>query len=163
VIRKLMTLCVAGAALCGLAVAEPSRAEQIARAYMDAYSAGDWDKMATYMDEDVVFVDQTNPDPDFQPEYHGPDEALSMLRAFGDQYGLIELGFDFPVIFESNNRVVFSGFVNSYTAPPGADFAYKWHARQVSVVTIEGEKVVRHEDFADYGSQMVTQLPRPAE
>jgi len=33
----------------------------------------------------------------------------------------------------------------------------------VTVLTIEGEKVVHHEDFADYEAATITRLERPAE
>lgn len=139
----------------------PTEGESIARAYMQAYSDADWDAMAPFMAEDFVLVDRTNPDPTFQPEYKGPDAALRMMRAFGRDQGVIELGFDFPVVFESNNIVVFSGFVNVHAAPPGADFAYKWRTEQVSVIAVRDGMVVRHEDFANYGGAMMTRMSRP--
>jgi hypothetical protein len=139
----------------------PNESQKIARAYMQAYSDANWDAMAPYMADDFVLVDQTNPDPAFEPEYKGPDAALRMLRAFGRDQGVIELGFEFPVVFESNNIVVFSGFVNVRAAPPGADYAYKWRTEQVSVITVKGGRVVRHQDFANYGAATTTRLPRP--
>lgn len=160
---------IALAFLLGLAAASPSMAEQpaqkaneaIARAYMQAYSEANWDAMAPYMAADFVLVDRTNPDPSFEPEYKGPDAALQMMRAFGRDQGVIELGFEFPVVFESNGIVVFSGFVNVHAAPPGVDFAYKWRTEQVSVITVKDGRVLRHEDFANYGGATTTRLSRP--
>lgn len=140
----------------------PRESETIARAYMDAYSDANWDAMGPFMAEDYVLVDRTNPDPTFIPEYRGPDEALRMMRAFGRDQGIIELGFEFPVVFESNDIVVFSGYVNVYAAPPGVDYAYKWRTEQVSVITVKDGKVVRHEDFANYVKATTTKLPRPS-
>ncbi|MEZ6023114.1 MAG: nuclear transport factor 2 family protein [Hyphomonadaceae bacterium] len=138
-----------------------SEAEQIARAYMAAYSAADWDAMAPYMADDILFADHTNPDPSFQSELHSRDAALGMLRNFGETYGAIELGFEWATIFESNGVVVFSGFVNSYGAPPGQPTAYRWRAEQVSVVVVADGRVVRHEDFANYAGAQVSRAPRP--
>lgn len=139
----------------------PRESEKVARAYMQAYSDANWDAMAPFMADDFVLVDRTNPDPSFEPEYKGPDAALRMIRAFGRDQGVIELGFEFPVVFESNNIIVFSGFVNVYAAPPGADYAYKWRTEQVSVITVKDGRVARHEDFANYGAATTTRLPRP--
>jgi ketosteroid isomerase-like protein len=138
-----------------------NQSEAIARAYMQAYSEANWDAMAPYMADDYVLIDRTNPDPSFEPEYKGPDAALQMMRAFGRDQGVIELGFEFPVVFESNGIVVFSGFVNVHAAPPGVDFAYKWRTEQVSVITVKDGRILRHEDFANYGGATMTRLPRP--
>jgi ketosteroid isomerase-like protein len=138
-----------------------SQSETIARAYMEAYSAANWDAMAPHMSDDFTLIDRTNPDPSFAPEYRGADATLAMLRAFGRDQGVIELGFEFPIVFESNNVVVFVGFVNTYAAPPGVDYAYRWRAQQVTALTVRDGRVARHEDFADYSSPAITRLPRP--
>lgn len=163
-LRKLalgLMLAVAAAPSSQAGQSAPNESEKIARAYMQAYSDADWDAMEPFMAEDFVLVDRTNPDPSFAPEYKGPDAALTMMRAFGRDQGVIELGFEFPVVFESNNIVVFSGFVNVHAAPPGADYAYKWRTEQVSVVTVQEGQVTRHEDFANYGAAKMTRLPQP--
>ncbi|MEQ1808998.1 MAG: nuclear transport factor 2 family protein [Terricaulis sp.] len=139
----------------------PSEVEQIARAYMQAYSEANWNGMAPYMGDDYVLVDRTNPDPDFQPEHRGRDAALQMMRAFGRDQGVIQLGFEFPTVFESNDIVVFSGFVNVYAAPPGVEYAYRWRTEQVTVLTIRDRHVVRHEDYANYEGATASRLPRP--
>ncbi len=162
-LKKIVSLLAAVVVASGFAVAEQSPAEQVAQAYIQAYSEADVDAMAPYMAEDIVFEDQTNPNPDFQSEYVGKAAVLEMIQGFVTRSGVIELGFDFPVVFESNGRIVFSGTVNVHSAPPGAEHAYKWRARQVTILTIEDGKVVHHEDFADYGGATVTQLERPAE
>lgn len=141
--------------------AQPSETERIARAYMQAYSDANWDAMAPFMGDEYVLIDRTNPDPGFQPEHHGREAALQMMRAFGRDQGVIELGFEFPTVFESNNIVVFSGFVNVHAAPPGVDYAYRWRAEQVTALTIRDGRVVRHEDLANYRTPTMTRLPRP--
>ncbi|MGE0737458.1 MAG: nuclear transport factor 2 family protein [Alphaproteobacteria bacterium] len=140
----------------------PNEAERVARAYVAAYSAANWDGMAQYMGDEFVLIDRTNPDPNFTPEYRSREAALAMLRRFGTEGGIIELGFEFPVVFESNGIVVFQGHVNTFGAPPGRDFAYRWRAQQVTVLTIRNGRVVRHEDFANYAAPTVTRVPRPA-
>ena len=129
---------------------------------MAAYSATDWDAMASFMGDDFVLVDRTNPDPDFVGEYQR-DAALAMLRAFDDQFGVIELGFDFPTTFESNGVVVFIGHVNSFAAPPGDANAYRWRTEQVTTVTVRDGKVQRHEDFANYTGAVTTRVTPPDE
>lgn len=140
--------------------AAPSDVERIARAYMQAYSEANWDAMAPYMGDDYVLIDRTNPDPGFQPERHGREAALQMMHAFGCDEGVIELGFEFPTVFESNNIVVFSGYVDMHAAPPGVNYTYRWRTEQVTALTIRDGKVVRHEDYANYRTPTATRLPR---
>ncbi|MDP1629798.1 MAG: nuclear transport factor 2 family protein [Caulobacter sp.] len=145
------------------AEAPPTEAERVARAYIDRYSAADWDGMAALMAPDFVLIDRTNPDPDFTPRYGSPAEALAMLRRFSAAAGLIELGFDFPLVFESNGVVVFQGWVNALSTGPTPDAAVKWRTRQVSVITVRNGKVVHHEDFADYDAAVVSREPLAAD
>lgn len=138
-----------------------SEAERIARAYMDAYSAADWNAMAPFMAEDILFTDHTNPDPDFEHELRGRDALLTTLHAFSAQYGVAELGFEWAHVFESNGIVVFSGFVNSLGAPPEQEAAYRWRAEQVTVIRIVDGRVARHDDFANYNGAQISRVPRP--
>lgn len=140
--------------------AEMSAAERVARAYMAEYSAANWDGMAPFMAEDFVLIDRTNPDPDFAPEYTSRESVLAMLRAFGADNGVSELGFEFPVIFESNDVVVFAGHVNTRGAPPSTDWNFHWRAEQVTVLYVRDGLITRHEDFANYAHAQVTRAPR---
>lgn len=140
----------------------PSEAERAARAYIAEYSAANWSGMAPYMAEDFVLIDRTNPDPGFAPEHRSPAATLEMLRRFGEENGVIELGFDFPTVFESNGIVVFQGHVNMYAAPPGRDHAIRWRTEQVTVLTMRDGRVVRHEDYANYTAATMTRVDRPA-
>lgn len=134
-------------------------AERIARAYVAAYSRADWDGMERYMSPDFVLVDRTNPDPDFPPEYRTAARALDMLRKFGRESGVAALNFDFPEVFASNGIVVFQGYVNTRSTPPGRTATFIWRARQVTVVTVREGKVTRHEDFADYAHAVISRIP----
>lgn len=160
-LRRILLVLAFALGLAGEAAAQARTSEQIARAYMEAYSAANWQGMVEFMSDDFVLIDRTNPDPSFAPEHHGPAATLAMLSAFGQDQGVIELGFEFPVVFASNDVVVFSGFVNTYAAPPGVDYAYRWRAQQVTALTVRDGRVVRHEDFANYAGATVTRLPRP--
>lgn len=138
-----------------------SQSETVARAYMAAYSRADWDAMVPFMAEDYVLIDKTNPDPTFVSEYRGVEATLKMLKAFGKDQGVIELGFEFPTVFESNDVVVFSGYVNTYAAPPGLTYAYKWRAEQVTALSVKNGKITQHVDYANYKGAKTTVLPRP--
>lgn len=138
-----------------------SETEQVARSYMQAYSDANWDAMAPYMGDEFVLIDRTNPDPAWQPEHHGREATLQMLHEVGRRSGIIRFDFEFPTVFESNNIVVFSGFVNAHGAPPGVDYAYRWRAQQVTVLTFHDGRVVRHEDYTNYRTPIMTRLARP--
>ena len=132
--------------------AEMSDVEQVARDYMAAYSAVDFETMAGFMAEDIVFSDSTAPgtgSPDGIQET-GRDSALAMLNEFVETYHPIGLNFVWDTVFESNDRVVFMGHVNATypTEQPGQVF--RWRAAQTSVVTVRDGMIVRHQDFADY-------------
>lgn len=145
-----------------VAGAEPdpnAEAERVARAYVAAYSAADWDRMAPYMAPDFVLIDRTNPDPAFLPEYRTPKTALGMLRRFGRDSGVHALDFDFPTVFASNGVVVFQGHVNTRSTPPGRAATFVWRARQVTIITVRNGLVERHEDLADYAHAVVSRAP----
>jgi ketosteroid isomerase-like protein len=140
----------------------PQENERVARAYMDAYSRADWDGMARYMAEDFVFQDRSNPDTSFPARFEGRAAAVSMLKAFGRDGGIVELGFEFPTVFASKDVVVFSGYVNTINVPPGKTEALKWRARQVTVLTLRNGEIVLHEDFADYPGAVISRVEPPS-
>jgi hypothetical protein len=113
------------------------------------------------MDYDFVLVGRTNPDPNFAHEYQGPDGALDILRTFGRDEGVAELGFEFPAVSESNGIIVFSGFVNTLAGPLGTHPAHRWNAQQVTAMAVQDREVVRNEAFANCPSATITKLPRP--
>lgn len=135
--------------------------EAVARQYIAAYSAADWDAMAAFMTEDYVLVDRTNPQFSGQ-EFRGREAVLAMLRDFGARGGIVGLFLDFPVVFESAGVVVFTGHVNTLSRAPEAGFGLRWRAEQVTILTIRDGKVARHEDFANYSAPVITRERLPA-
>ncbi|WP_417486839.1 nuclear transport factor 2 family protein [Maricaulis sp.] len=130
-----------------------TEAEAVARAYMALYSSVDWDGMEALLAEDVRFRDTTAESPDVGPDGYAEDSRDGMmaeLRAFGESYNPIELGFEWDQVFTSNSRVVFIGHVNALypTDTPGQNF--RWRSEQVTVITVRDGLVVSHQDFANY-------------
>lgn len=135
-----------------------SPAEAVARQYIAAYSAADWDAMAPFMAEDFVLVDRTSPEFGGQ-EFRGSEAVLAMLRDFGESSRIIGLFLDFPVVFESGGIVVFTGHVNTLSRTREEGFGQQWRAEQVTILTIRDGKVARHEDFANYSAPVITRQP----
>lgn len=133
-------------------------AEEVGRAYISAYSSADWNRMATFMGDSIAFVDRTNPDPKFVAITRGRGAVLVMLRTFGASGGVQALDLEFPIVFASNDVVVFAGRVNTLSRPPGGADVYRWRSDQVIALTIDDGKVVRHEDFADYAHPLVERV-----
>lgn len=136
-------------------IRQSSEAEILARSYVAAYSAADWGSMAPLMSEDFVFVDLTNPDM-ADHAFQGRDVALSMFRDFSQQARIIGLFLDFPVVFESQGVVTFSGHVNSLSYSAQSGYGLRWRAEQVTIVTVRDGRVVRHEDYVNYVAPRVT-------
>ena len=132
-----------------------SAAEAIARQYVDAYSAADWDAMEPLMSDDFVFVDRTSPDL-ANHEFQGRDAALTMFRDFGRRGRIVGLFLDFPVVFESQGVAVFSGSVNALSRAPEPGYGLRWSAEQVIILTVRDGRVVRHEDYANYTAPLIT-------
>ena len=136
--------------------AEPSamsEAERVARAYMSAYSQMDLEAMESYLAEDAEFEDRTATGPlagEDGHHYETRAETMAMLQGFQAQYNPIELGFDWHTVFESNDRVIFSGHVNALYPTQDSNQNFRWRAEQVTVITVRDGSVVRHQDFANY-------------
>ncbi|MBP6014737.1 MAG: nuclear transport factor 2 family protein [Alphaproteobacteria bacterium] len=146
----LIAVCAAVAARAG----EPSAAERLARDYLAAYSAVDTVAMARFLSPEAIFADQTA-----RPEDGGPivlNGRDIFLKQFVS-YGLSRLEYELADVFESNGRVVFIGHVNAFY-PRDAGGALRFRSRIVTVITVEGGKVARHEDFADYANAEKTVL-----
>ena len=134
---------------------EMSEAEQLAREYMEHYSAVDWDAMEAFLAEDAVFADTTAMGPDYGEDgvmYEGRDEVMASLRSFSARYNPIELGFEWDTVFESNGRVVFMGHVNALYPARTEGQNFRWRAEQVTVVTVRDGKAIRHDDYANYAT-----------
>ena len=127
-------------------------AEQVARDYLAAYGVLDLETMERFMSEDIVFVESTNPDPGRAPDgtyIEGREAFLGSIREFVDMMGISTLGFEWDWIFESNDRVVLSGWMNALIPTEDPTRNFRWRARQVVVLTVVDGTVVRHEDFID--------------
>lgn len=125
-----------------------------ARAYMAAYSELDLEAMRDWLNEETVFVDETwarngNPEPHV---HNGEDEFIVTLQNFIDQYNPQGMNFEWDYIFESNDRVVFSGWVNALYPTDDPEQLYRWRTRQVTVLTLQDSQVIHHRDFAGYES-----------
>ncbi len=81
---------------CPLPAQTAVNAEVVGRAYIAAYSAADWDRMATFMADTIAFVDRTNPEPGFVAVTKGRSAVLAMLHKFGSSGGVESLDLDFP-------------------------------------------------------------------
>lgn len=142
--------------------AEQSDAERIARDYMAAYSQMDLDRMESFLAEEAVFEDRTALGDMAGPDGHRYDsraEAMAMLRDFNNQYSPIELGFVWDTVFESNGRVIFSGQVNALYPTQDATQNFRWRAEQVTVITVRGDRIVQHQDFANYANPQRGLIP----
>ena len=130
-----------------------SEVAQIAREYMNHYSAANMEAMEEFLAEEVIFSDPTAMGPNIDADgiYHeGRDEAVAALREFVESAHPIELGFIWDIVFESNGRVVFIGEVNALYPTEKEGQVFRWRSPQVTVVTIRDGKVVRHVDYANY-------------
>ncbi len=129
-----------------------SEAERVARAYMAAYSAADFDAMEPFMAEDISFSDTTatgTDDPDGL-NLEGRAAAMELLHQFEAENHPIGLNFEWDTVFESNNRVVFMGRVNATYPTNEENRVFVWSSAQTSVLTVVDGLVVRHQDFANY-------------
>lgn len=138
------------------ALAQPAPgAEHIAREYMAAYSAVDWDTMEGFLAGNAVFDDPTALGEDIGVDglhHEGREAMMTALRAFADTYHPIELGFVWDTVFESNGRVVFMGEVNALYPTETEGQTFRWHAPQVTVITVRDGQVIQHQDYANYAS-----------
>jgi ketosteroid isomerase-like protein len=119
--------------------------------YMAHYSAAEFEEMAPYMAEDVVFSDPTATGlGEAGLRHHGRDEVMAALQEFATQYNPIGLNFEWDTVFESNDRYVFMGRVNA-TYPTDQDgMVFQWSADQTTVIHMRDGLVVEQFDFADY-------------
>ncbi len=147
-----LSLCAASASLAVQPASADLTAEDHARAYMAAYSELDLDAMRAWLNEDTVFVDETYAE-DGDPGPHilnGEDAVIALLENFVAELNPIGLNFEWDFVFESNDRVVFSGWVNARYPTENPDEVFQWRARQVTILTVRDGQVVEHRDFANW-------------
>lgn len=133
------------------AEAEMSEAEQIARAYMDAYSALDWNQVRALTSEDFRFYDPTyideqgeNSDP-----WEGQDAVIAMMDGWTSESGMLGFRYTTPLVFENAGITVFVGrVITPYFAGPGRE--WHWESDIVSIIRVEDGKVVEHLDYVNY-------------
>jgi ketosteroid isomerase-like protein len=157
---KSIMLAVAGGLLLSVAAsAQNSDAETraIVDAYMAHYSAAEFDAMAAYMAEDVVFIDPTAAGlGEAGLAHHSRDEIMTALREFASQNNPIGLNFEWDTVFESNDRYVFMGRVNATYPVQQEGMVFRWSAAQTTVIHMREGLVVEQYDFADYeGAEQV--------
>lgn len=149
-----MFIAYAGVALAAFSqqpVSAPSSLD-VATAYTQAYSDLDLQAMGQWLDEQTVFVDETwARNGNSEPEIHVGEAAfMAVLEDFMAEYEPLGLNFEWDYVFESNDRVVFSGWVNSRYATEDPDQLFQWRARQVTVLTVSEGQITHHRDFAAY-------------
>jgi len=134
------------------AEAADTSALDAAQAYMAAYSALDLEAMRAWLNEDTVFTDETY----VQGEETGPhtlngeDALIALLEGFIDEYHPLGLNFEWDQVFESNDRVVFSGWVNARYPTEIEGELFQWRSPQVTILTMQDGQVIHHRDFVNW-------------
>ncbi len=149
-----MIMLASAAALSLATQTEPAdtSALETAQAYMAAYSALDLDTMRNWLNEETVFSDETY----VQGEETGPhtltgeDAVIALLQDFKDEYNPLALNFEWDQVFESNNRVVFTGWVNARYPTDTDGELFQWRSPQVTILTMQDGQVVHHRDFVNW-------------
>ena len=137
-------------------IAQPAERDtsslETATAYMEAYSALDLDAMRGWLNEESVFIDETwVKQGETEAQLHvGEDAFMAVLEEFMEQYSPQGLNFEWDFVFESNDRVVFGGWVNALYPSDDPDQLYRWRTRQVTIITVEDGQVTHHRDYAGF-------------
>lgn len=131
------------------AVAQASAATaRVAEAYFDAYVARDWDRLAPLLAENGGFADPTA-----EPLFGKVDVAgkPATLRYFRENYAAIrEMRFERTRAFFSGQHAVFEGTLD-WTLALGDGKQVRTQAMPfVTILRLEGGRVVEHRDYADY-------------
>jgi len=151
--KNIMTAAAGSLLLSAAAFAKDTNAETraIVDAYMAHYSAAEFEEMAAYMADDVVFVDPTaTGHGESGITHHSRDEIMAVLRDFAEQNNPIGLNFEWETVFESNDRYVFMGRVNATYPVQQEGMVFRWSAAQTTVIHMRDGLVVEQYDFADY-------------
>ncbi len=115
-------------------------------AYLDDYERLDLSELSHHYSEQANFVDETSrvfPEPFI---WTGRDAILAGIGHWKETVS--RLDYRFTQVFESAGRVVFIGTVDSVSPGPGGDMTLIFPV--VTIVTLEGDQVVEHRDYADY-------------
>lgn len=114
--------------------------------YLDAYERLDVAELSHHYAEGANFVDETSlalPEPFI---WTGRDSILAGITRWKSTVR----GLDYRLTdaFESAGRVVLVGTVDSISRGPNGDVTFIFPI--VTIVTLEGDHVVEHRDYADY-------------
>lgn len=139
------------ALLVGLVATTPAwaqdSAEQIARAYIAAYEAQDFDAMRAFYAPDARFIDPTSFEmDDVTPDidWTGADEILAGISSWGVASGV----YNFDRVYEASGRVVFDAEMDVVYATPEGEVTYRYPI--ITILTIEDGQVVEHRDYTGF-------------
>ena len=133
--------------------AEPGELKRIALEYLEALANADWEKQRTFYTDESVFEDPTA-DLFGEPwHFRGADEITNFWRTSYEGSGTLGVTNTFDRIFVNGSRVVlvydalvrFDGLQVGF---PGEQL--EGHIQGVTVLRIEGGKVLHHLDHVDY-------------
>lgn len=129
---------------------------ELADAYIEAYSAANFENLADFYADDAVFTDPTsllfgrrNALYDIQ----GKDNVIAALKAYVAQYGEGHIRYDVKQKFEGGGYVVYQAILH-YDWGKGK---LKGSAPISTIVHIEDGKVQEHRDYFDYRGAMKQQ------
>ncbi|WP_300530584.1 nuclear transport factor 2 family protein [Maricaulis sp.] len=145
---------ISAAVLAGFLLATPVLAQDadadIARAYLDAYSALDTERMGELLANEAIFSDRGSFTIEGGPyHYEGRDAILAAIAGFRDDNGLTEIAYDIAMQHEASGQAVYAAEVEARWARPDGGFTV-WTGNVVTSVRIENGKVIEHLDMPDY-------------
>lgn len=144
-------LALAVAALVFTGAAQAQEPAEIARAYFDAYSQMDIERMQALLAEDAVFSDRGSFDVPGGPyHYEGREAIIAALTGFQDQWGLYALRYDLSLEHEASGQAVYGGQVEArWRMQDGRDRV--WRGDIVTAVRVRDGEIIEHLDLPDYG------------
>ena len=157
-----LTLAVAALMFSGASHAqEPA---EIARAYFDAYSTMNIERMESLLAEDAVFSDRGSFDVPGGPyHYEGREAIIAALTQFQDQWGLYALNYELSLEHEASGQAVYGGQVEArWRMQDGRDRV--WRGDSVTTGRVRDGEVIEHLDLPDYGGgeMSIEEVTEPA-
>lgn len=135
-----LTLCLSLAAP-ALGQSEPVT---VARAYIAAYEAQDFDAMRDFMSADMVFIDPTSFDLVHVSEaahWSGPDDIIAGISAWNIQSGEYRI----DRLYEAAGRVIVDGEFDARLATETGTRTFRYPI--VTIITVEDGLVLEHRDY----------------
>lgn len=137
----------------------PSRGDAatiaFASSYLSAYQALDLARLEAHYAESAVFNDPTSqriPGIGGPFVWQGREKIMTGLREW--KKSISSLRYDVDEVYEASGHVVFIGVVNPVVSGPSGTKHYRY--RIVSVITVDGGRVLEHRDYTDYAGATVT-------